>query len=303
MRLPVRARMAVMVTRGVNAVSRTLRVGSGTVIGGRAGLAVDPGLLGRLAADRQVALVSGTNGKTTTTRLLAVALGHGGGTVVTNATGANMPAGHVAALAAGPPATPVVLEVDESYLPGLVQSLRPDVVLLLNLSRDQLDRTNEVRMLAGRWREALAGATGTTVVANADDPLVAWGAGTAPSVVWVAAGLGWRLDAVGCPACEGRITFGDHQQWSCTCGFARPQVDVGVEDGPDGEIETVWADGRRLPVVLGIPGRFNRTNAALAAAGPRRSTSGPIEPWPPWRRWRGWRDGSPSARSAASRLV
>ena len=83
----------------------------------------------------------------------------------------------------------------------------PGAVVLLNLSRDQLDRTNEVRMLAGRWRRALAGADGTTVVANADDPLVVWGAGAAPRVVWVAAGLGWRLDAVGCPACEGRIEF------------------------------------------------------------------------------------------------
>ena len=111
----------------VNAVSRALHVGRGTVLGGRAGLAVDASLLGRLAAGRPVALVSGTNGKTTTTRLLAVAVEEGtAGAVVTNATGANMPAGHVAALSAGPPSVPVVLEVDESYLPGLVRcSPRP----------------------------------------------------------------------------------------------------------------------------------------------------------------------------------
>ena len=202
--LPPRARLAVAATRSVNAVSRALRVGSGTVLGGRAGLAVDPSLLDRLAAGRPVALVSGTNGKTTTTRLLAVAVEAGtAGAVVTNATGANMPAGHVAALAAGPPSVPVVLEVDEGYLAGLVRSLGPAVVVLLNLSRDQLDRTNEVRMLAGRWRDGLAAASGhtaeTTVVANADDPLVVWAAAAAPRVVWVAAGLGWRLDAVGLP--------------------------------------------------------------------------------------------------------
>jgi UDP-N-acetylmuramyl tripeptide synthase len=246
-------------------------------------LAVDPSLLDRLAAGRPVALVSGTNGKTTTTRLLAVAVEAGtAGAVVTNATGANMPAGHVAALSAGPPSVPVVLEVDESYLAGLVRSLGPAVVVLLNLSRDQLDRTNEVRMLAGRWREGLAAASGhtaeTTVVANADDPLVVWAAAAAPRVVWVAAGLGWRLDAVGCPACEGRIEFADAGPtdvpasgpsggWSCRCGFARPAVDVWLEEGGDGSTVAAWADGRRLPVVLGIPGRFNRANAALAAAG------------------------------------
>jgi UDP-N-acetylmuramyl tripeptide synthase len=281
--LPPRARLAVAATRSVNAVSRALRVGRGTVLGGRAGLAVDASLLDRLAAGRPVALVSGTNGKTTTTRLLAVAVEEGtAGAVVTNATGANMPAGHVAALSAGPPSVPVVLEVDESYLPGLVRSLGPAVVVLLNLSRDQLDRTNEVRMLAGRWREGLAAVLGhvaeTTVVANADDPLVVWAAAAAPRVVWVAAGLGWRLDAVGCPACEGRIEFADAGPgggpangpaggWSCRCGFARPTVDVWLEDGEDGSTVAAWADGRRLPVVLGLPGRFNRANAALAAAG------------------------------------
>lgn len=275
MTFSLRARLAVAATRTVNAVSRRLELGSGTVIGGRVGLAVDPRLLEHLAAGRKVALVSGTNGKTTTTRLLAVALGESS---VTNATGSNMPAGHVAAMASGPPGTPAVLEVDEGYLPQLVRSLRPEAVVLLNLSRDQLDRTNEVRMLAGRWREALAGATGTTVVANADDPLVVWGAGAAPHVVWVAAGLAWRLDAVGCPACEGRITFGgtagvgqgrpggdSGTAWSCSCGFARPHLDVWVAEGPRGGTEAVWSDGRRLPVVLGIPGRFNLTNAVLAA--------------------------------------
>jgi UDP-N-acetylmuramyl tripeptide synthase len=267
-RLGARARVAVGATRAVNAVSRQLRLGSGTVIGGRAGLALDPGLLGRLAAGRTVAMVSGTNGKTTTTRLLAAALAAGdAGPVVTNSTGSNMPAGHVAALAAGARQGPAVLEVDEGYLPGLVRSVGPGAVVLLNLSRDQLDRTSEVRRVAGRWRAALGDAPATTVVANADDPLVAWGAGTAHRVVWVAAGLGWRLDAVGCPACEGTITFDDVDGgWSCSCGFARPAVDVSLVAGADGEVDSRWADGRLLPVVLGIPGRFNRANAVMAAA-------------------------------------
>jgi UDP-N-acetylmuramyl tripeptide synthase len=224
------------------------------------GLVVDPGLLGRLAAGRPLALVSGTNGKTTTTRLLAVALG---GPVVTNATGSNMPAGHVAALAAGPPRAPAVLEVDEGYLPALVSELAPKVVVLLNLSRDQLDRTNEVRMLAGRWRRALASAHDTTVVANADDPLVVWGAGEAPRVAWVAAGLGWRYDAVGCPSCDGRIEFDGG--WSCSCGFARPDPAVRLVSVADDVTEAVFADGRALAVDLAIPGRFNRANALMAA--------------------------------------
>ena len=252
-----------MATRALNSLSRRLGAGSGTVAGGHAGLALDPALLEHLAAGRRVALVSGTNGKTTTTRLLAVAVEGALGRAATNATGSNMPAGHVTALASAPPGAPAVLEVDEGYLPRLLASLGPDVVVLLNLSRDQLDRTNEVRMVANRWRAALADAPGTTVVANADDPLVAWAASAAARRVWVAAGLSWREDAVACPACEGRIAFSrSGDEWGCACGFTRPAPDVRLE----GDELAVRADGRRMDVLLALPGRFNRANAAMAAA-------------------------------------
>lgn len=259
--LPGRTRTAVAATRAVNALSRRLGAGSGTVAGGHAGLALDRRLLEHLSAGRRVALVSGTNGKTTTTRLLAVALEGALGRVATNATGSNMPTGHVTALAASPPGAPAVLEVDEGYLPRLVGTLQPDAVVLLNLSRDQLDRTNEVRMVADKWRRALPSSPATAVIANADDPLVAWAASAAATPVWVGAGLAWREDAVGCPACEGRITFAaDGAGWTCPCGFARPTLDVGFEGD-----EVVLADGRRFPVAPALPGRFNRANAVMAA--------------------------------------
>jgi UDP-N-acetylmuramyl tripeptide synthase len=261
--LPVRTRVAAAATRAVNALSRHIGAGSGTVAGGHAGLALDPLLLEHLAGGRPVALVSGTNGKTTTTRLLAVAIEGALGRAATNATGSNMPTGHVTALAAAAPGAPAVLEVDEGYLARLVASLGPEVVVLLNLSRDQLDRTNEVRMVANKWRSALSGSPTTATVANADDPLVAWAASGASNPIWVGAGLSWRQDAVGCPSCEGRITFasGEGGGWECACGFARPRLAVRIE-GDD----VVLADGRRFPVALALPGRFNRANAVMAAA-------------------------------------
>jgi lipid II isoglutaminyl synthase (glutamine-hydrolysing) len=264
--LPVRTRVAVWVTRTTNGLSRRCSVGGGTVIGGRAGLAIDKGALGRLVVGRQVALVSGTNGKTTTTALLAAGLSVGGGrSAVTNGTGSNMPPGHLAALAEGPPDAPVVFEVDEGYLARSLETLQPAAVVLLNLSRDQLDRTNEVRMLAARWRGALASST-ATVVANADDPLVVWAAAQAASVRWVGAGLRWRSDAVGCPACEGRIEFNDDGAWWCTCGFARPALEVSVALGEDGATVAQWRNGPTVTVELAIPGEFNRSNAVMAAA-------------------------------------
>jgi UDP-N-acetylmuramyl tripeptide synthase len=226
-------------------------------------------MVGHLAAGRSTLFVSGTNGKTTTTRLLAAALEAGGSglPVITNATGSNMPAGHAAALAVGPPGAQAVLEVDEGYLPALLRSVRPVVVVLLNLSRDQLDRSSEVRMVARRWHDALQAADTTTVVANADEPLVVWGASGAARLRWVAAGTGWRADATGCPACGGTITFdgtGGSAGWSCPCGFSRPELDAWIEDGPRGP-EAVWAGGERVRLELAIPGAFNRANAVLAA--------------------------------------
>ena len=138
-------------------------------------------------------------------------------------------------------------------------------MLLLNLSRDQLDRTNEVRMIAGSWRAALAAAPHTHVVANADDPLVVWGAGAARDVHWVGAGLRWQHDAVGCPSCEGRIVFTE-VGWSCaSCAFARPEPEATLVVGADGTAQGVWADGRTAPVRLSLPGRFNQSNALMAA--------------------------------------
>ena len=265
-----RSSAAVLAVSAVNRLSRALGRGSGTVAGGRAGLAIDPGLLATLAAGRRVALVSGTNGKTTTTRLLATALtGTGASTsVVSNDTGSNMPAGHVAALAGAPEAVVAVLEVDEGYLGHLITESAPEVVVLLNLSRDQLDRIAEVRMLVDRWRTAFCGltapapgATGTVVVANADDPMVAYAAATAPTVRWVGAGQVWHDDAVGCPACGGRISFPDGGPWSCDrCDFARPAVEAEVVGD-----ELVLADGTRHPIRIGLPGQFNRANAGMVA--------------------------------------
>ncbi|MDQ6616967.1 MAG: MurT ligase domain-containing protein [Actinomycetota bacterium] len=242
------------------------------MIGGRAILAIDPAALSRLSRGRRIALVSGTNGKTTTTSLLSAALSRLG-PVVSNALGANLPPGLTAALAAAPPdARHAALEVDEAWLGQVVDTSDPEVVLLLNLSRDQLDRNNEVRRLSASWRAMIAGrsALGAAVhvVANADDPLVAWAAEEAESVTWVGAGQRWTADAAGCPNCAGRIQFPDDigEPWACQdCHLRRPALDVWL-DGDD----VLFADGTRIPVRLQLPGRCNQANAAMATSAAAR---------------------------------
>jgi UDP-N-acetylmuramyl tripeptide synthase len=231
------------------------------VIGGHVALRVDPGLARQLAASRRIALVTGTNGKTTTTTLLAAGMASAG-PVATNRTGANLANGLTGALLARPDAPDAALEVDEAYLPWALGELRPAAVALLNLSRDQLDRLNEVRGTAERWRAALSGTyRPALVVANADDPLVVFAADPDREATWVGAGLAWQLDASACPWCEADLRF-DADGWRCeSCGRARPDLAYElVED------EIVRADGQRFELALAMPGRSARANAAIAFA-------------------------------------
>src|SRR3984885_4728135 len=195
-RLPIRAKLASTVGDAAASVSRLAGKGDGSVIGGRIGLRLEPDLLSLLAAGRQVVLVTGTNGKTTTTRLITAAIETLGERVVSNAFGANMEAGLTAAR----------------------------VVVLLNLSRDQMDRAAEIWLLARRWRDALADAPDCRVVANADDPLITWAASSAKQVTWVAAGQRWREDSWCCPQCGSHLRR-EEPDWRCgEGGLALTQV-------------------------------------------------------------------------------
>src|SRR6202046_5921315 len=97
-KLPIGARAATTLGGAAGRMSRLAGRGDGSVIGGVIGLRVEPGLLSLLAADREIVLVTGTNGKTTTTRLITAALSATGQEVASNAFGANMEAGVASAL-------------------------------------------------------------------------------------------------------------------------------------------------------------------------------------------------------------
>ena len=259
--LPLRARLATTVGGAAGRASRLAGRGDGSVIGGVIGLRLKPDLLSLLARGRQVILVTGTNGKTTTTRLITAALGTLGQQVASNAFGANMEAGLVSALAKAPDATLAVLEVDEKYMPAMLTATSARVVVLLNLSRDQMDRAAEIWMLARRWRAALAAAPGCRVIANADDPLVAWAAGQARQVTWVAAGQRWHDDSWCCPQCGSHLRR-DGEDWYCgECPNRRPPVRWVLAGD-----EVIDPSGRARPLDLALPGRANRANAVVALA-------------------------------------
>jgi UDP-N-acetylmuramoylalanine-D-glutamate ligase len=181
--------------------SRIARRGTGASIRGKVMLKLDPSALAKLLVGKRIALVSGTNGKTTTTHFLAAALreslNHDAYRLVHNADGSNLHHGLASALSRNPQADIAILETDERVVGDMIRLGRPEVLVLLNFSRDQLDRHHEIKGLGRSWRNALAeaGPAGPIVVANADEPLIVWAALAAKRVIWVDTATTWTQDS------------------------------------------------------------------------------------------------------------
>jgi UDP-N-acetylmuramyl tripeptide synthase len=255
-----RGRIALGAGSAARWASRVTGRGAGAMIGGLVSMTLDKSILGQLGAGRRTVVVTGTNGKSTTTRMTAAALATIG-PVATNAEGANMDAGLIAALAGARRATLAALEVDEMHVPHVADAVDPAVVVLLNLSRDQLDRVGEINHIERTLRTGLARHPSAVVVANCDDVLMTSAAYDSPDVVWVAAGGSWANDSVSCPR-SGEIIVRDGADWYSTgTDFKRPSPQWWYDDthlhGPD---------GLSLPMTLALPGAVNRGNATQAIA-------------------------------------
>ncbi|HVQ18209.1 MAG TPA: MurT ligase domain-containing protein [Actinomycetes bacterium] len=260
--LPVATRMALLAGRGASRLSRRLGQGRGAQVGGKVAYRLRPKSLRDLAAGRTTALVSATNGKSTTATLLQSAVRTLAPTAF-NAMGANMEEGIVAALDAERSAPLAVLETDEAYLGVVVAATRPQVLVLMNLSRDFLERGVRAKALSAHWRQTVAAIDWPcTVVANADDPLVAGAVMGSADVVWVAGEDTFIADGLLCRDCRIALDRSSPPHWRCPrCDFARPTPHWSLHGshavGPGGEVA--------LPAAL--PGRAASVNALFALAG------------------------------------
>ena len=274
--------------RAVGALSR-LRGGGATSAPGKLLVALDRDAIATLGArlGRGSALVSATNGKTTTAALAARIFEHAGIRLVHNRAGANMAGGIAAALlAAARPHKQIagelgLFEVDELWLDSIASQLGPRAVLLGNLFRDQLDRYGELEAIAARWAEGLRA---ERLVLNADDPLVAdLGRGRDRTLYFgledeslALPGLAHAADAKHCRRCGApyffeRVYLGHLGHYRCpSCGQQRPEpivtaTDVTLEGVRSASftLRTPAGSGR---VALGLPGLYNVYNALAAAA-------------------------------------
>lgn len=207
--------------------------GRGETLSGRVILAIDSRAISKLSANRDIVLVSGTNGKTTSTKNLANILReYAGEGVSTSNSGANMPAGIAALLAQKPRNRFAVIECDEMYLPEMYQKLMPKVVVLLNLSRDQLHRTGEVRKVSNLWHETFT-KDDVTIVIDRDDPFLEYAVANAGHVIRVSFNGRRHPDAATCPNCSAILDWstGDY---TCACGLGSKLPDVRADKRLDG---------------------------------------------------------------------
>ena len=199
--------------------------GRGETLSGRVILAIDPNAISKLSENRDIVIVSGTNGKTTSTKNLAEILRNFAGEgVSTSQSGANMPAGIASLLAQKPRNRFAVIECDEMYLPEMYQKLSPKVIVLLNLSRDQLHRTGEVRKVSNLWNQAFT-KDDVTFVIDRDDPFLEFAVANAGHVIRVSFNGRRHPDAATCPSCAAIFDW-SKGDYLCKCGLGSKLPDI-----------------------------------------------------------------------------
>jgi UDP-N-acetylmuramyl tripeptide synthase len=291
-------RPAVTLARAVGTFSRMGRRGGGTSLPGKLLLRLEPKAITELGAqlERGSVVLSATNGKTTTARMIASVLAQASVDTVHNRAGANMPGGVATALVQQAPRGRIdgsrlgLFEVDEAWLGTVVSELEPHTVVLGNLFRDQLDRYGELERLADEWAEVVAARAGRTVfILNADDPLVAdlgrdregrprdrvayFGVEDRSQAL---PQLEHAFDAKHCRRCGSMYSYaaaylGHLGDYACpSCGNRRPAPSVAAThielNGMSGARVAFSTPAGAIELALPLPGLYNVYNALAATA-------------------------------------
>jgi UDP-N-acetylmuramyl tripeptide synthase len=282
-------RLKLALARVLRTLSRRLGGRGGTTLPGRVLLRLDSGTIATLGKrlERGSVVVSATNGKTTTSGMLASVLESAGTQVVHNRAGSNMNWGVATALldAGRSPGQVGLFEVDEAWLAPVARDLDPSLILLANLFRDQLDRYGELELLADRWAELVAERDGrSTFVLNADDPLVADLGRERQHVVYFGVedrshsleALEHASDSKRCRNCGhdyvyDAVYLGHLGRYRCpNCGRERPTPQVAAEKvtlhGMSGSDVLIATPAGAFELNLPLPGLYNVYNALAATA-------------------------------------
>ena len=290
MMLKLKMILALLAGRAVRLLSRLLHRG-GTDMPGRIALKICPELLRLLASGVKSLAITGTNGKTTSARMIEEAFREEGLSYFANRSGANLISGITTEFIMNADwrgrakKDYAIIECDEAAAKKVFGQLKPRVVVVTNLFRDQLDRYGEVTHTLSNIREAMRGAPEALLCLNADCSLTASLAGDLPNkVIWYGVNEGAApsrpkpaiSDATHCIRCKTEyeysyITYGHLGGFRCPkCGYARPKADVAVtevvEQRADGSTVVVDLRGSRRVVEINLPAMYNIYNAVGALA-------------------------------------
>ena len=290
----IRRTAAVWAGKATGALSRFSRRGGGTTLPGDVARVIDRDILRKLSQDLKFGsiVITGTNGKTTTARLISWLLEGAGHRVVSNRSGANLIFGVTAATLESANGSGRlradwgVFEIDEASLPKAIEEIQPKAALVLNLFRDQLDRYGELESIAKKIEAALASLpAGSTSLLNADDPRVAEiGSNLNHPPLWFGLDdtsvaehdLPHAADARTCPRCGASLIFdavyvGHDGVYHCPNGdFQRPTPDItatGITlDGFDNIAMTVHSANAKQDQRIALPmgGLYNAYNVLAA---------------------------------------
>ena len=280
--------LAILLCKLARAALRLLGRG-GTALPGSLALKLCPDIVARLSRPLKTIMVTGTNGKTTTCRMIERMLGDAGFDCMANRSGSNLERGIAADLCANagltgrPRKRVAVIECDEAAFKRVCGEMKPAAVVVTNIFRDQLDRYGEVTHTLESIRIGLERAGGALVCLNADDSLVASLAPDAADRVrffGIDVPLGEASavsDAPRCIICGAEYeykyhTFAHLGGFCCPkCGYSRTEPEVAVVGldslGPEGSVAEIRVDGEIYTAPVSLPGAYNLYNAAAAVAG------------------------------------
>lgn len=259
-------------------------LGGGTSLPGEIALKIRPNLLSKVSKGYRIVLVTGTNGKTTTCSQIVAAIKATGSRVINNSSGANMKPGIVSCLIKNyrfkksDEQKFAVLEVDEAYLQHITEEIKPEIIAVTNIFRDQLDRYGEVDKTLKLIADGCAKTPDSTFVLNGDESLLYgfmegskryyYGFRVTPDI-----NAEGEMNAEGkfCRDCKGPyeynfVTFNHLGDYLCPrCGKKRPPLALGVDKTPvlTADSSKVSFDG--LEITIPLPGTYNIYNALCAA--------------------------------------
>ena len=262
--------LPILVGKSILCFSRITRRGNGSTWPGHVALSIDPYFISHILNQSHidVIFIVGTNGKTTTARMLTSIIKESKQHVFHNVSGANLENGIASTLIRHASTTGklqkgyAVFEVDENNLPILLEKITPKAIIVLNLFRDQLDRYGELDSIAAKWKASFKKLTKqTTLVLNADDPLIAYlGVDIPTNVTYFGLEkedekrkkMQHAADSIYCPRCNEKlkysnIYFSHLGIWKCLkCNLVRPKTDISN-------------------IFYPLPGTYNKYNTLAAA--------------------------------------